>query len=428
MGLTFVALGWLRLEGERRLLYDADMGTTLYTFLSIVIIGVLVWWSARCLHLADERRRSTEADLERFFELSLDLLGIAAMDGRWKRINPAFTELLGHDRETFLVTPFLDMVHPDDLAATVAEMEKLGRGLPTLHFTNRYRHRDGSWRWIAWKCSPFPAEGLLYASGRDVTRAKAAAEEQRRMNEELLRKTVQLEAANKELESFSYSVSHDLRAPLRGIAGFALALEDHAGTALDATAQSYLQRVRLAADRMSDLIDDLLKLSRLTRAEMHMEQVNLSELAEAVLAGLREREPERCVDSRVEAGLSVRGDPALLRILLENLLNNAWKFSSRNAAARIELGREDAAGEPAFYVRDNGVGFDMRYVHKLFSPFQRLHTQTDFPGTGIGLAVVKRIVARHGGLVRAQSSPNQGATFFFTLGSASASALPEPPP
>ncbi len=414
--LVFFALGWLRLAGERRGLYDADMGTTLYTFFSILLLGGLIWWSARSLHLADLHRARMEADLERFFELSLDLLGIAGMDGYWKRVNPAFTDLLGHDRETFLATPFLDLVHPDDRAATVAEVEKLGRGVPTLHFTNRYRHHDGSWHWIAWKCSPFPAEGLLYASGRDVTRAKAAAEETKRMNEELLKKTVQLEAANKELESFSYSVSHDLRAPLRGIAGFALALEDHAAAVLDDTARSHLRRVRSATDRMSDLIDDLLKLSRLTRAEMRLETVDLSALAEAVLAVLREREPERRVITQVAPGLVAHGDPALLRILLENLLGNAWKFTSRNAAAEIEVGREVADdGKPAFYVRDNGVGFDMRYVHKLFSPFQRLHAQNDFPGTGIGLAIVQRVAARHGGRVWAEARPSGGACFRFQL-------------
>ena len=414
--LVFFGLGWLRLAGERQGYFDTDMGTTLYTFFSILLLGGLIWWSARSLELADRRRRRTEADLERFFELSLDLLGIAGMDGRWRRVNPAFTDLLGHDRETFLATPFFDMVHPEDRAATVAEVEKLGRGEPTLHFTNRYRHRDGSWHWIAWKCSPFPAEGLLYASGRDVTRAKAAAEETRRMNEELLKKTVQLEAANKELESFSYSVSHDLRAPLRGIAGFALALEDHAGAVLDDTAQSYLRRVRSAADRMSDLIDDLLKLSRLTRAEMRLETVDLSALAEAVMAALREREPERRVGTRVEPGLVARGDPALLRILLENLLGNAWKFTSRTAVAEIEVGQEVVEdGLPAFYVRDNGVGFDMRYVHKLFSPFQRLHAQADFPGTGIGLAIVQRVAARHGGRVWAEARPSGGACFRFQL-------------
>lgn len=414
--LVFFLLGWLRLAGERHGLYDADMGTTLYTFFSILLLSGLIWWSARSLHLADLRRARTEADLERFFELSLDLLGIAGLDGRWRRINPAFTDLLGHDRETFLATPFLDMVHPDDRAATLAEVEKLGRGEPTLHFTNRYRHRDGSWHWIAWKCSPFPAEGLLYASGRDVTRAKAAAEETRRVNEELLKKTTQLEAANKELESFSYSVSHDLRAPLRGIAGFALALEDHAAAVLDDTARSHLRRVRSATDRMSDLIDDLLKLSRLTRAEMRLETVDLSALAESVLAVLREREPERRVGTQVAPGLVARGDPALLRILLENLLGNAWKFSSRNAAAAIEVGREVAEdGAPAFYVRDNGVGFDMRYVHKLFSPFQRLHAQNDFPGTGIGLAIVQRVAARHGGRVWAEARPSGGACFHFQL-------------
>lgn len=415
-GLVFFALGWLRIEGERRGLCDADTGTTLYTFFSILLFGGLIWWSARSLQFADQRRARMEADLERFFELSLDLFGIASLDGRWRHINPAFAELLGHDRETLLATPFLDMVHPEDRESTVKELEKLGRGETTLHFTNRYRHRDGSWHWIAWSSRGFPDEQLIYASGRDVTRAKAAAEETRRMNEELLKKTAQLEVTNRELESFSYSVSHDLRAPLRGIAGFALALEDHVGTALDDTAQGYLRRVRGAADRMSDLIDDLLKLSRLTRAEMRWETVDLSALAGVVLAEKRESEPDRNVHARIEPGMAVQGDPDLLRILLENLLGNAWKFTRRQAVAEIEIGREIAEdGATVFWVRDNGVGFDMRYVHKLFSPFQRLHAQTDFPGTGIGLAIVQRVAARHGGRVWAEAGPDGGACFRFQL-------------
>jgi len=165
---------------------------------------------------------------------------------------------------------------------------------------------------------------------------------------------------------------------------------------------------------MSDLIDDLLKLSRLTRAEMRLETVDLSALAEAVLTVLREREPERRIATRVAPGLVARGDPALLRILLENLLGNAWKFTSRTAVAEIEVGQEIAEdGTPIFFVRDNGVGFDMRYVHKLFSPFQRLHAQSEFPGTGIGLAIVQRVAARHGGRVWAEARPSGGACFRF---------------
>lgn len=238
----------------------------------------------------------------------------------------------------------------------------------------------------------------------------------RSMNAELAQQAARMEAANAELESFSYSVSHDLRAPLRGISGFAQALEEHAGAALDETARGYLERVRNASARMSGLIDDLLKLSRLTRAEMKRETVNMSALAETVVETLRKAEPERSVEVFIAPGMWAFGDAALLRILLENLLGNAWKFTAKNPEARIELTMETAEnGQSLFHVRDNGVGFDNRYGHKLFGAFQRLHSQEEFPGTGVGLATVQRIVHRHLGRVSADGAPGRGAIFSFSL-------------
>ncbi len=225
----------------------------------------------------------------------------------------------------------------------------------------------------------------------------------------------QLKTANQELEAFSYSVSHDLRAPLRSIDGFSQALlEDYAGE-LDDSGKDYLQRVRAAATRMGELIDDMLQLSRVTRAEMHHETVDLSALADSVIADLRNAEPRRQVQVIIPPGLQTEGDAKLLRIALVNLLANAWKFTAREPAACIELGAQKNGIERAFFVRDNGVGFDMTYAHKLFGAFQRLHTPSEFPGTGIGLATVQRIVHRHGGRVWAQAAVNQGATFYFSL-------------
>lgn len=238
----------------------------------------------------------------------------------------------------------------------------------------------------------------------------------RSMNAELAQQAARMEAANAELESFSYSVSHDLRAPLRGISGFAQALEEHAGSALDATARGYLERVRNASARMSGLIDDLLKLSRLTRAEMKWEAVDLSALAETVVDALRKAEPERAVEVSIAPGMRAFGDAALLRILLDNLLGNAWKFTAKNPGAKIELTMETGEnGQSIFHVRDNGVGFDNRYGHKLFGAFQRLHSQEEFPGTGVGLATVQRIVHRHLGRVSADGAPGRGAVFSFSL-------------
>ncbi|MEO5913467.1 MAG: PAS domain S-box protein [Luteolibacter sp.] len=358
-----------------------------------------------------------QEDYERFFALSSDLLCIAGMDGHFKRVNPAFSQTLGYTMAELLAKPFVDLVHPDDIAKTHAEMEKLGSGLPSIHFENRYRCRDGSWKWLAWSTQPFNEKGILYAVARDVTAKKNDELAILQLNGELLRQTVMLGELNRELESFSYSVSHDLRAPLRGISGFAQALEERAGDSLDATSAGYLQRVKNAAERMGLLIDDLIKLSRLTRAEMRVEPVNLSQVAEAVGAGLRAENPLRSVELRIEPDILVWADPALLEVLLDNLIGNAWKFTSKTLAAVIEIGsRRRDDGTTWHFVKDNGVGFDERYGHKLFGAFQRLHSQLEFPGTGIGLATVQRIVRRHGGEVCAKSVINHGATFEFTLG------------
>jgi signal transduction histidine kinase len=254
---------------------------------------------------------------------------------------------------------------------------------------------------------------------RARTERKRAEEEIRQLNTELeervRQRTAQLETANQELESFSYSVSHDLRAPLRSIDGFSRILQEDYGDKLDAAGKDSLTRVRAASQRMGHLIDDLLQLSRHTRSEMHRTQVNLSALARALADELQKTEPERRVEFMIEPNLVANADASLLRVVLENLLGNAWKFTGKQAAAKIEFGRTTRECASTFYVRDDGVGFNMGYADKLFGAFQRLHSTTDFPGTGIGLATVKRIIHRHGGRVWAESKPNQGATFYFTL-------------
>lgn len=235
------------------------------------------------------------------------------------------------------------------------------------------------------------------------------------LHEELERRAAALAASNEELEAFSYSVSHDLRSPLRGVDGFSKALLEDYGDRLDATGRDYLNRVRAGTQRMGKLIDDLLGLSRVTRAELRRGPVDLSALAAASLDGLRLAEPGRKVELRVEPGLTAEGDPDLLRIALENLLSNAWKFTSRRELARIEVGLERRDGERVLYVRDNGAGFDMAYAGKLFGAFQRLHGAWEFSGTGIGLATVRRIIARHGGRIWARGEVDKGATIYFTL-------------
>lgn len=241
----------------------------------------------------------------------------------------------------------------------------------------------------------------------------------RQLNAELEQRvaarTAELETANQELESFSYSVSHDLRSPLRGIDGFSRTLaEDYAGQ-LDERGQNYLQRIRAATRHMSQLIDDLLELARLTRSEMHRAPLDLSALAGNVATELQQAQPERAVEFSIAPGLTASADPHLLRVVLVNLLGNAWKFTSKQPRARIEVGSVAHEGTTAFFVRDDGAGFDMAYAGKLFGPFQRLHGQQEFEGTGIGLATVQRIIHRHGGRVWAEGQPGRGATFYFTL-------------
>jgi PAS domain S-box-containing protein len=416
--LVFVLAGALKLVGERRGYYATGQGEALYTVLSIGIFGGFVLWTARSLHRVDLERKRIEKERESFFSLSLDLFGIAGMDGYFKRVNPAFCRTLGYTEKEILMRPYYDLIHPDDVAATKGEGDTLFKGRPSLHFENRYRCKDGSWKWLEWNTLPFVNEGILHAVGRDVT-------EKKRVEAELHQQACHLESLNLELEAFSYSVSHDLRAPLRGIFGFSQALEERESQNLDPTSLGYLHRIRNAAAFMGELIDDLLQLSRLTRAEMKVESVNLSEMAQELIADHRRAEGERKVETVIAPDIKVVGDPALLRAMLGNLLANAWKFTSRNPEARIELGRGPVeSGLLSCFVRDNGVGFDNRYAHKLFGAFQRLHSQAEFKGSGIGLATVRRIILRHGGEVSGEGVIDGGATFHFSLNP----AITEPNP
>jgi predicted ATPase/signal transduction histidine kinase/putative methionine-R-sulfoxide reductase with GAF domain/predicted Ser/Thr protein kinase len=235
------------------------------------------------------------------------------------------------------------------------------------------------------------------------------------LEQRVIERTVQLEAANRELEAFVYSISHDLRSPLRSIDGFSLAILEEYQDRLDEAGRDYLSRVRKATQHMGMLIDDLLRLSRITRADMRYETVILSEMVAEIAAGLREKEPERRISLLIEPDVRAKGDPRLISIALENLLGNAWKYTGKCADARIEFGLELRDNEPAYFIRDNGIGFNMDYCGKLFQPFQRLHSDADFPGTGIGLAIVARIIDRHGGRIWAEGRENEGAAFYFTL-------------
>jgi len=318
---------------------------------------------------------------------------------------------------------FLAMVHPEDrdrLRNAWRESARFKGGFELEHRiltpAGRVRHLLVHWE-IARDDAGEPLR--IHGTAQDVTDQEAARQEIRRLNAELeervQERTAELTAVNRELESFAYSISHDLRAPLRGIDGFSqMALEEY-GDRLDAQGRGYLERVRAAAQRMGNLIDDILELSRVARKQMVRQEVDLSRMAGDILDEFRQAAPERAVEAHIAGGMVVQGDPQLLRVALQNLIENAWKYSSKEAAPIVEFGCREENGERVFRVRDNGVGFDMAYADRLFAPFHRLHRPEEFEGTGIGLATVARIVHRHGGRIWAESAPGQGATFHFTL-------------
>jgi signal transduction histidine kinase len=249
---------------------------------------------------------------------------------------------------------------------------------------------------------------LLARQAADIIDSKQA-------EDQLKQRTIELEASNKELEAFSYSVSHDLRAPLRSITGFSNVLLEDYNDELDKEGKSYLKKISDSGELMGQLMDDLLQLSRVTRGELNMEKLDLSDLARKVVSNLLQDEPDSKVKVSITPDMTVQGDKNLLNLVLQNLLGNAWKYSSKTAEPRIEMGTVEHKGKQAYFVRDNGVGFDMTYASKLFQPFQRLHKATEFAGTGIGLATVQRIIRRHGGEVWAEAKVGKGATFYFTL-------------
>jgi signal transduction histidine kinase len=266
----------------------------------------------------------------------------------------------------------------------------------------------------------------LHVEAATRRRAEAALRQlNQTLEQRVARRTVELQNANRELEAFSYSVSHDLRAPLRAIRGFSEQLQLRHGEALDERSREHLGRIQRASERMGDLIDDLLHLAQIGRQPLACERVDLTELARGVALALTQADPARADPFVIAAGMTVHADRQLIRIALENLMGNAWKFSARNPDARIEVGMRDADGERIVYVRDNGAGFNMDFAHKLFAPFQRLHSVADFEGTGIGLATVRRVVHRHGGRIWAEAEEGKGACFSFTCAPRQAPPAPE---
>jgi PAS domain S-box-containing protein len=341
------------------------------------------------------------------------LVWICTPDGLNVYFNQRWVKYTGLTLEESYGKGWNSPFHPDDRQTAWEAWSHASQTGENYRVESRLRAADGSYRWFLMLGEALrDAEGNVvqwFGTCTDIADLKQA--------EEALRESQRgLEDVNKELQSFSYSVSHDLRGPLRTMDGFSQALlEDHSQH-LDEKGKHYVGRIRTAAQRMGRLIDDLLQLSRLTRMEMRVKPVDLSTMALAVIGELRESEPGRIVEVLIEPGLETRGDPGLLQVALQNLLSNAWKFTSRRERAVIEFGRVNDQPDSAFFVRDNGAGFDMQYADHLFSPFQRLHAEEEFKGTGIGLATVQRIIRRHSGRIWAEAAEEQGATFYFQLG------------
>ncbi len=364
----------------------------------------------KALHASQERYRNT-------LDTMLEGAQIIGPDWRYLYVNQAVARQGRRAREDLLGRSMLEVYPGIENTALFGALQRCMTDRTPFQMENEFVYPDGERSWFQLSIQRVP-EGIFILS-MDISARKQAEMEILKLNQELeqrvAERTAQLENANRELEAFAYSVSHDLRAPLRAVDGFSQALlEDYAGQ-LPVEAQKLLQRVRSAAQRMAALIDDLLNLSRVSRAPLQPEPVDLSAMAREIAQELQQTRPAQAADWLISPGLAAHGDPRLLRIMMENLLNNAWKFTSKRDKAVIEFGAVHKDGKPAFFVRDNGAGFDMAYAQKLFGAFQRLHSISEYPGTGIGLATVQRIIHRHGGRVWAEAGLDQGATFFFTL-------------
>jgi PAS domain S-box-containing protein len=384
--------------------------------LSVAIVEALMRKHAELkLKLAGTYNRS-------LIEASLDPLVTIDACGKITDVNAATEKVTGRGRQKLIGTEFSDYFTEPE-TAKIGYLQAFREGA-VRDYALEIRHHDGHITPVLYNASVYRNEAGeivgIFAAARDVTERKQAEDEIRRLNAELeqrvIERTAQLESANKELEAFAYSVSHDLRAPLRTINGFSLALMEDYPEKLDDQGKDYLRRVREASQRMDQLIDDMLALSQIVRADMKRELVDLSSLARSITRELLNGQPgDRQVEFVVQEGLAARGDPQLLQLVLKNLLGNAWKFTGKHQSARIEVGSVLNDDKEIYFVRDNGAGFDMAYTNKLFVPFQRLHAYNEFTGTGVGLSIVQRIIHRHGGKIWAEGAVDRGATFYFTL-------------
>jgi PAS domain S-box-containing protein len=394
-----------------------------YRYFSVRVVpvrdgdGAIREWVGIHTDITERKRAETLRDGERHFRALADsmpqIVWEAGPDGHFDYYNRRWYEFTGRPEGLTGDESWSDVVHPDDQKECLARWHSAVRSGDAYEIEYRLRETTGRYHWFLRRAVPArdPAGRITrwFGTCTNIDGVKHTEEALRQAGAETT-------AANRELEAFSYSVAHDLRAPLRSIDGFSQALLEDSADQLDTLGKSHLARVRAAAQRMARLIDDLLSLSRVSRAELSRERVDLTKTIREIVERLRETDAQRDVELVVPEGLVAEGDRDLLATVMENLLGNAWKFTSEMPTAHIEVGLTSKDGQSAYFVRDDGAGFDMAHASKLFGAFQRLHATAEFPGTGIGLATVQRIVRRHGGRIWAEGEVGRGAIFYFTLG------------
>jgi len=380
-------------------------------------------------------RIHSQAEIDRFFTLSLDMLCIANMQGYFIRLNPVWEDVLGYTQAELMSQPYLEFIHPDDIESTIAEASKLSTGAKTLKFENRYRCKDGSYRWLEWNVAPFVEDSTLYCTVRDNTERtqaeialKVEMKKRRTIEKDLRSLTARLEQSNRELQDFAYVASHDLQEPLRKIQTFGDRLKAKFSDVLTDQGRDYLDRMQNAAHRSQKLINDLLSFSRISTKTQPFTTINLINVIEGVLSDMEVRIEQ--VNGQIEIGdlPNLEADPLQMQQLFQNLLGNALKFHRDEITPTIQI-QGKVIEAPVSYtqdadnmtqwceitVADNGIGFEEKYLDRIFNVFQRLHNRTVYEGTGVGLAICRKIVERHHGNITATSTPGNGATFIITL-------------
>jgi PAS domain S-box-containing protein len=375
---------------------------------------------------AVEDRLETETKRNRFFTLALDLLAIADFEGRFLQINPVWEKTLGFSEEELKARTGIDFVHPDERPEMEKQLERLRKGDVTTYFEGRYRCKDGSYRWLGWTAAPFVSEKLIYIFARDITPRKQHESAIEGLNHQLEDRVQQLTEANAELEAFNYTISHDLRSPLRSMQGFAQALIEDCNEQLDDTGKGYTRRIMTSSQYMDTLLQDLLKYSRLSRTEMDRTTLNLESVVNEVVESLNREIEDRKATVQVERPLlGVYANLSTIKQVFANLITNGLKFVDAERAPHIRIYTEERDGTVRVWVEDNGIGIAHEHQDKIFGLFERLHNANHYPGTGVGLAIVRKAMERMGGRVGLISKPGQGSRFWLDLpGSSEGNSLP----